>query len=143
MTAYCDNALICIGHLLPLPSFFAISAPADLSCQVDIPGPLGDNPADIIQALPRLATLNGSPTSSLFPRSPEWTAGEPLLERVLRAMWQHVQMYRLATEEQLDETAVWYVTDEVAAALRHSDAPCVATAPFLHMPGGTLGSAVR
>lgn len=52
-------------------------------------------------------------------------------------------MYRLATEEQLDETAVWYVNDEVASAMRHSDTPGVATAPFLHMPGGTMASAVR
>lgn len=42
--------------------------------------------------------------ASLPPRLPTWQAGEPLLERVLRAMWRFVSTYRLATEEQLDET---------------------------------------
>lgn len=42
--------------------------------------------------------------ASLRPRLPTWQPGEPLVERVLRAMWQLVNTYRLATEEKLDET---------------------------------------
>jgi hypothetical protein len=54
--------------------------------------------------LPRPSTPPLDLQASLPPRLPTWQAGEPLLERVLRAMWHFVSTYRLATEEQLDET---------------------------------------
>ncbi|KAE8682930.1 hypothetical protein F3Y22_tig00111234pilonHSYRG00209 [Hibiscus syriacus] len=79
---------------------------------------------------------------SLEPRLPEWTAGEPLVDRVLNAMWLYLMTYRLADEEKLDETPVWYVMDELGSALRHSDEPNFRVAPFLFMPEGNLASAV-
>ena len=46
--------------------------------------------------------------SNLHPRLPEWAADEPLADRVINAMWLYLMSYRLADEEKLDETSVWY-----------------------------------
>ena len=46
----------------------------------------------------------------LQPRLPEWTAGEPISDRVISAMWLFLMTYRLADEEKVDETSVWYGT---------------------------------
>lgn len=86
---------------------------------MDIPGPLGDSAVDILESLPRLALLNGVNASKILeseksvvdsmlqPRLPEWTAGEPLVDRVINAMWLYLMTYRLADEEKIDETSVW------------------------------------
>jgi len=42
--------------------------------------------------------------------------------------------YRLVTEEQMDEEAIWYVNDEVGSAICHSDKPNVVVAPFIYSP---------
>ncbi|CAI9100721.1 OLC1v1037881C1 [Oldenlandia corymbosa var. corymbosa] len=122
--------------------------------EVDIPGPLGDGAAEIVESLPRVALLNGVDAakilesgksvvdSMLHPRLPEWTADEPLSDRVIRAMWLFLMTYRLADEEKIDETSVWYVMDELGSALRHSDEPNFRVSPFLYMPEGNLASAV-
>ncbi|KAK9075941.1 hypothetical protein SSX86_004271 [Deinandra increscens subsp. villosa] len=122
--------------------------------EVDIPGPLGDNAIEIAQSIPGLSLLNGVNTtkilesgkgvidSVLLPRLPEWTSGEPLLDRVLNAMWLYLMSYRLADDEKIDETSIWYVMDELGSALRHSDEPNFGVSPFLYMPEGTLKSAV-
>lgn len=47
--------------------------------------------------------------SMLQPRLPEWSADQPLADRVLSAMWLYLMTYRLANEEKIDETSVWYV----------------------------------
>ncbi|KAI5674266.1 hypothetical protein M9H77_14630 [Catharanthus roseus] len=124
------------------------------SLEVDIPGPLGDSAVDILESLPRLALLNGVNASKILeseksvvdsmlqPRLPEWTAGEPLVDRVINAMWLYLMTYRLADEEKIDETSVWYVMDELGSALRHSDEPNFRVSPFLYMPEGKLASAV-
>lgn len=90
--------------------------------QVDIPGPLGESAAEIVGALPNLSLLNGVNTSKILesgksvvdamlqPRLPEWTAGEPLTDRVINAMWLYLMTYRLADEEKIDETSVWYAS---------------------------------
>ncbi|KAF3775797.1 Tubulin--tyrosine ligase-like protein 12 [Nymphaea thermarum] len=90
------------------------------SLEVDIPGPLGRNAVEIIESLPLLSSLNGTPASKitedekeivdsiLEPRLPEWDAGEPLIERVMSAMWFYMMTYRLADEQKIDETPVWY-----------------------------------
>lgn len=87
---------------------------------MDIPGPLGDNAVEILESLPTLSSLNGVEASKILetekhaidsmlqPRLPEWTAEEPLADRVLNAMWLYLMTYRLADEEKLDETPVWY-----------------------------------
>ncbi|KAL5698256.1 hypothetical protein ACHQM5_029320 [Ranunculus cassubicifolius] len=121
--------------------------------EVDIPGPLG-SAIEIIEALPTLSSLNGVPASkvlearlhatdtALQPRLPEIDPNDSLADRVISAMWLYLMTYRLADEEKLDETSVWYVMDELGSALRHSDAPNFRVSPFLYMPEGTLASAV-
>lgn len=124
------------------------------SLEVDIPGPLGESAAEIVEALPNLSLLNGVNTSKIMesgksvvdsmlqPRFPKWTAGEPLTDRVINAMWLYLMTYRLADEEKIDETSVWYVMDELGSALRHSDKPNFRVSPFLYMPEGNLASAM-
>ncbi|XP_024017140.1 tubulin--tyrosine ligase-like protein 12 [Morus notabilis] len=124
------------------------------SLEVDIPGPLGESAVEILESLPNLSVLNGVVASKILehgkhvidsklqPRLPEWTADESLADRVLNAMWPYLMTYRLADEEKIDETSVWYVMDELGSALRHSDEPNFRVAPFLFMPEGKLASAV-
>ncbi|KAL7136862.1 hypothetical protein ABFS83_10G058000 [Erythranthe nasuta] len=124
------------------------------SLEVDIPGPLGDNAVDIIEAVPTLSLLNGVSTSKILesgksivdsmlkPRFIELNDGESLTDRVINAMWLHLMTYRLADEEKIDETSVWYVMDELGSALRHSDESNFRVSPFLYMPEGNLESAV-
>ncbi|VFQ96468.1 unnamed protein product [Cuscuta campestris] len=124
------------------------------SLEVDIPGPLGENAVRIVEALPNLTVLNGVNTSKicesgrsvldsmLRPRLPAWTAGEPIIDRIINAMWLYLMTYRLADEEKIDETSVWYVMDELGSSLRHSDEPNFRVSPFLYMPDGELGSAM-
>ncbi|KAH9562882.1 hypothetical protein CY35_05G094600 [Sphagnum magellanicum] len=123
------------------------------SLQVDIPGPFG-SAVSIGEALPNLYQLNGMSlskilegdkqflTSDLKPRLHIWSPKEPLLEQVMSAMWQYVLTYRLADDEKLDETPIWYVMDELGSALRHSDDPNFQVAPFMFLPDGTLKSAI-
>lgn len=47
--------------------------------------------------------------SALEPQLSEWSSEEPLAERVIGAMWLYFMTYRLADEEKIDETPVWYV----------------------------------
>ncbi|CAL2274533.1 unnamed protein product [Prunus armeniaca] len=139
-----------VGDLLQLLRNF----PSLQSLEVDIPGPLGESAVQILESLPNLSVLNGVNASKIFetekdvvdsvlqPRLPEWTADEPLTDRVINAMWLYLMTYRLADEEKIDETSVLYVMDELGSALRHSDEPNFRVAPFLFMPEGTLASAV-
>ncbi|TVU48217.1 hypothetical protein EJB05_07846, partial [Eragrostis curvula] len=122
--------------------------------EVDIPGPLGNSAISIIESLPNLSLLNGLNASSIIesgkhivdsalqPRLPEWSPEEPLAERVIGAMWLYLMTYRLADEEKIDETPVWYVMDELGSAMRHSDDANFRIAPFLFMPEGKLVSAI-
>ncbi|KAL5768517.1 hypothetical protein ACOSP7_015062 [Xanthoceras sorbifolium] len=124
------------------------------SLEVDIPGPLGESAIEILESLPTLSVLNGGSASKIIedgkhvidsmlqPHLPEWSAEQPLVDRVLSAMWLYLMTYRLADEEKIDETSVWYVMDELGSALRHSDEPNFRVAPFLFMPEGNLTSAV-
>lgn len=124
------------------------------SLEVTVPGPLGSSALEIIESLPNISELNGlkiamileedecSKICNLEPRLPEWLHKEPLDERVLKAMWSYLMMYRLADEEKLDETPIWYIMDELGTALRHSDVPTFRIAPFMFLPDGTLESAV-
>lgn len=122
--------------------------------EVDIPGPLGNSALPILEALPNLTLLNGVNAlsiaesgkhvvdSALQPRVPEWSPEESLAERVIGAMWLYLMTYRLADEEKVDETPVWYVMDELGSAIRHSDDANFRIAPFLFMPEGKLASAI-
>lgn len=90
--------------------------------QVDIPGRLGNSAVKILESLPSISLLNGVSASiivesgkhiidsALQPRLPEWTPAEPLVDRVISAMWLYLMTYRLADEEKIDETSVWYVS---------------------------------
>ncbi|BBH08212.1 tubulin-tyrosine ligase [Prunus dulcis] len=139
-----------VGDLLQLLRNF----PSLQSLEVDIPGPLGESAVQILESLPNISVLNDVNASKIFetekdvvdsvlqPRLPEWTADEPLTDRVINAMWLYLMTYRLADEEKIDETSVLYVMDELGSALRHSDEPNFRVAPFLFMPEGTLASAV-
>ncbi|KAL2945111.1 Tubulin--tyrosine ligase-like protein 12 [Bienertia sinuspersici] len=124
------------------------------SLEVDIPGPLGESALEILESLPNLFLLNGVKAAKIFetekhvvdsalqPRLPEWTSDDPLPDRVLNAMWLYLMSYRLADEEKIDETSVWYVMDELGSALRHSDEPNFLITPFLFMPEGNLSSSI-
>ncbi|KAL4613765.1 hypothetical protein ACB092_07G003700, partial [Castanea dentata] len=124
------------------------------SLEVDIPGPLGESAIDILESLPKLSELNGVNASKILdtgkhvidsvlqPLLPEWTAEEPVTDRIISAMWLYLMTYRLADEEKIDETSVWYVMDELGSALRHNDEPNFRVAPFLFMPEGNLASAI-
>lgn len=128
--------------------------PSLKSLEVDIPGPIGQSAIDILESLPNLSVLNGVDRSKILesekhvvdsvlqPRLPEWADDEPLIDRVLNAMWFYLMSYRLADEEKIDETSIWYVMDELGSALRHSDEPNSRVAPFLFMPDGNMSSAV-
>jgi tubulin--tyrosine ligase-like protein 12 len=86
---------------------------------VDIPGPLGESAIEILESLPNLSELNGVNASKILetgkhvidsmlqPHLPEWTAEEPLADRIINAMWLYLMTYRLADEEKIDETSVW------------------------------------
>lgn len=122
--------------------------------EVDIPGPLGDSALKILESFPALSSLNRVDASKVLesgkhvidsmlqPRLPEWASDETLIDRVLNAMWLYLMTYRLADEEKIDETSVWYVMDELGSALRHSDEPNFRVSPFLYMPDGKLASAI-
>ncbi|XP_010557663.1 PREDICTED: tubulin--tyrosine ligase-like protein 12 [Tarenaya hassleriana] len=139
-----------VGELFEVLKHF----PALSSLEVDIPGPLGTSAIDILESLPKLSLLNGVDTakilenekhvvdSMLQPRLPEWNPEDSLADRVLNVMWLYVLTYRLADEEKIDETSLWYVMDELGSALMHSDEPNFRVAPFLFMPNGNLESAV-
>ncbi|KAL8161375.1 hypothetical protein V2J09_012864 [Rumex salicifolius] len=130
------------------------SFPSLTSLEVDIPGPLGDNALEILETVPNIFLLNGVKASKIYetdkyvvdsrlkPRFPAWNPEDSLVERVLSAMWLYLMNYRLADEEKIDETSVWYVMDELGSALRHSDEPNFLVSPFLYMPDGKLSSAV-
>ncbi|KAM7513056.1 hypothetical protein LguiB_011931 [Lonicera macranthoides] len=122
--------------------------------EVDIPGPLGESAVGILESLPKLSLLNGVNATKILesgsrvidtmlqPRLPKWSPEEPLADRVINAMWIYLMTYRLADEEKIDETSVWYVMDELGSSLRHSDDPNFRVSPFLYMPEGNLASAV-
>ncbi|KAK9099521.1 hypothetical protein Syun_026566 [Stephania yunnanensis] len=124
------------------------------SLEVDIPGPLGKSAIEILESIPNISSLNGVSASevletgkhgvdsNLQPRFPQWDPDESLADRVISAMWLYLMTYRLADEEKLDETPVWYVMDELGSALRHSDMPNFRVTPFLYMPDGKLTSAI-
>ncbi|CAN1220443.1 Tubulin--tyrosine ligase-like protein 12 [Linum perenne] len=128
--------------------------PSLQSLEVDMPGPLGVSAVEIAESLPSIYLLNGVKVSKILetrkhvidsmlqPRFPEWTAEESLVDRVINAMSLYMMTYRLADEEKLDESSVWYVMDELGSALRHNDEPNFRVAPFLYMPDGKLESAV-
>jgi tubulin--tyrosine ligase-like protein 12 len=124
------------------------------SLEVDIPGPLGENAAEILENLPNISSLNGVNATKILesgntaidnmiqPRFPQWNSDDTLADRVLNAMWLYLMTYRLADEEKIDETSVWYVMDELGSALRHSDEPNFKVSPFLYMPESNLASAI-
>lgn len=78
---------------------------------------------EILQSLPNVSVLNCIIASKILeaekhvidsklePRLPEWTADDPLVDRVLNAMWLYLMTYRLADEEKIDETSVWYALE--------------------------------
>lgn len=89
---------------------------------MDIPGPLGESALMLLESLPNLSQLNGVSAAKILeagkhvidsilePRLPEWSPGEPLSDRIINAMWLYLMTYRLADEEKIDETSVWYVS---------------------------------
>jgi tubulin--tyrosine ligase-like protein 12 len=46
--------------------------------------------------------------------------------------------YRLVTEEQMDEEAIWYIMDEVGSVMKHSDNPNLAVHPFIYSPNNKM-----
>ena len=71
--------------------------------------------------MPNLSELNGVEAAKvlekgesivegkLVQRLPLWSKKEPVVDRILRAMWAYIMTYRLCDEEKLDETPIWYI----------------------------------
>ena len=38
----------------------------------------------------------------------------------------------------MDESAVWYLMDELGSSIQHSDTPNVSVVPFLYLPNGKI-----
>jgi len=57
---------------------------------------------------------------------------------IFKNIWKLTGSYRLASNEKLDETSIWYVMDEFGSAIQHSDTPNGITAPFLFAPNNKL-----
>lgn len=56
------------------------------------------------------------------------------VEAVMSEVWRYAQSYSLGSEEAEDRAPIWYVPDEVGAAVQHSDTPNVRMIPFVHLP---------
>jgi len=56
------------------------------------------------------------------------------VEEVLSEVWRYAQTYSVNASEAEERTPVWYVPDEVGAAIQHSDTPNVRLVPFVHLP---------
>ena len=76
-----------------------------------------------IARFPALKLLNGWSVSKGQPRS---------LDRLCSVLPRIAGHYRVATENTLDESSVWYMMDEVGCAILHSDVPNVKVIPFVH-----------
>lgn len=70
---------------------------------------------------------------------PEPTEIDAKIDRVHSRVFKLAGCYRLANTEKLDETAVWYVNDELGSSMTHSDTPEVVLAPFLYSRNLTAG----
>ena len=46
--------------------------------------------------------------------------------------------YRLANSEQLDETSIWYMMDEIGSTIEHSENFNAIVSPFLYAPNNKL-----
>ncbi|CAI5945790.1 unnamed protein product [Closterium sp. NIES-64] len=122
---------------LDLPSLPPSLSPPPRPSPLSFPGrPRRPLPLrSIASTLPRLSSLNRALLSSfmrggswMFPRLPAWQPGTPLVDRVPHAMWRHVCSYKLATETQLDESAVCptlQVTEQSRDSVCWMDAACL------------------
>ena len=52
----------------------------------------------------------------------------------MKNIWKITNCYRLANTEQLDESSIWYVMDELGSGIQHSDTANLTMAPFLFAP---------
>jgi tubulin--tyrosine ligase-like protein 12 len=73
--------------------------------------------------LPHLRYLNGYDVLKGKPSEADLVAHD---------LMKLVGSYRLATEEKMDESNVWYVMDELGCSILHSDEPNVRVCPFLY-----------
>lgn len=60
------------------------------------------------------------------------------IQYILQNIWKLANSYRLANDEKLDETSVWYIMDEFGSAIEHKDAPNTQVHPFLYAPNNKL-----
>lgn len=80
-----------------------------------------------IDSFPALKRLNNWQVSKGRPKG---------IDRVCSIIPRIAGHYRMATEDTLDETSVWYVMDELGCAILHSDLPNVKVVPFVHQAEG-------
>jgi len=81
--------------------------------------------------LPKLSELNKVPARI---SEKDLRIKEKEVREVMDKIWMYVGNYRLVTEEQMDEEAIWYVMDEVGLFIKHSDKPNLAVHPFIYAP---------
>ncbi len=56
------------------------------------------------------------------------------LDKIVKYIWRIANCYRLASTEKLDESACWYIMDELGTSIPHTDLPNVAVIPILYAP---------
>lgn len=67
----------------------------------------------------------------------ENTSAEQQVELVLERMWRYNSTYTVHSGDNApieSQISLWYITDEIGAALTHSDEPSFRLVPFIHMP---------
>jgi tubulin--tyrosine ligase-like protein 12 len=74
---------------------------------------------------------------SLF--CPEPSSNDLEIDAIHQDLFKIAGCYRLASSEQLDETSIWYVNDEVGSAIEHSDLPNAKLIPFLYSEDNRVG----
>ena len=65
------------------------------------------------------------------------------IEEIAKCIMKISNCYRLANTEQLDESATWYVNDEVGTMIPHSDDGNVKIIPFLYAPNNRLDAELQ
>ena len=61
------------------------------------------------------------------------------IDEIHRNIFKIAGCYRLANRDQLDESSIWYINDEVGSAIQHSDFPNCRMVPFLFSEDNQMG----
>jgi tubulin--tyrosine ligase-like protein 12 len=85
--------------------------------------------------LPNLIEINGV---SVDVKGKEEREVERNILKIMKNIWMFNGSYRLAKENKIDESSIWYVPDEVGCAVAHSDQPNCVMMPFIYSPANSF-----